>query len=837
MMVRSLVVAFAVAISLANSWAFADDDPVDFNRDIRPILSNKCLFCHGPDEAERKAGLRLDVRDDALDASKGYAAILPGNPDESELIYRVESEDALEVMPPPSVGNPVTPEEAELLRRWVEQGAEYAVHWSYAPPKRPDLPEVSDPSWPRNSIDHFILNRLHAEGLTPAPEADRATLIRRVSLDLTGLPPTPEQVGEFLADSDPGAFERLVDRLLGSQAYGEHQARLWLDLARYADSAGYADDPPRTIWAYRDWVIDAFNANKPFDQFTLEQMAGDLLPEPTEDQLIATAFHRNTMTNSEGGTDDEEFRSAAVVDRVNTTMTVWMGTSMACAQCHTHKYDPISQVDYFRLYAILNNTADADLRDEAPLLPLFTDEQLAHKADWETEAAILRETLDNLTPELEQAQQDWERAVLAEEEPFPNAPKVPDPIMALLRIDSGERSEEQAKQLTDHFLKITPLLQAERGRLAELDAKLAPFTTVPIMRELQGDSRRTTHVQRRGNYLDLGEKVSPGVPESFHPLPEGVEPDRLSLARWLVSEENPLTARVVANRCWEQVFGQGLVPTGEEFGSQGEPPTHPELLDWLATELVRTGWDLKAFFKLLVTSSTYRQSSRVDAELLERDPANIFLARGPRFRLSAEMIRDQALFVSGLLSPQMHGAPVNPPRPATGLNAAFGSAIDRETSTGQNRYRRGLYTEWRRTNPYPSMTTFDAPNREVCTVRRERTNTPLQALVTLNDPVYVEAAQALARRMVREGGETAEDRINRGLLLCLARDPSDAEREHLLALVEDAWLAFSTDEEAALAMATDPLGPLPEGHSPAELAAWTVVANVLLNLDEMVLKR
>ena len=838
MIVRTLIGAIVSAAALATAApAPGDDGTVDFNRDIRPILSNKCVFCHGPDEAERQADLRLDRAADALADRGGYAAVVPGDPDASELIYRVESEDELDMMPPPSVGKAVTPEEQALLRRWVEQGAEFQEHWSYVPPGRPAPPEVSDESWPTNPIDRFVLSRIEAEGLAPSPEADRAALIRRVSLDLTGLPPTLEEVDAFLADESADAYEDLVDRLLASQSYGEHQARLWLDLARYADSAGYADDPSRTIWAYRDWVIDAFNDNLPFDRFTVEQVAGDLLPEPSERQLIATAFHRNTMTNSEGGTDDEEFRNAAIVDRVNTTMTVWMGTSMACAQCHTHKYDPISQADYFRLFAILNTTADADQRDESPTLPLFTEEQEARKAEWGREAEALRETLSTMTPELRYAQLDWERSFPEEPEPGSPEAKTPEEIRTILAIAPADRTEVQAKKLSDHFLGITPILRSERDRLAELERKLTPYTTVPIMRELPEAERRTTHIQRRGNFLDLGEEVAPGVPGSFHPLPDGEEPDRLGLARWLVSGENPLTSRVIANRCWEQIFGRGLVGTSEEFGSQGDPPTHPELLDWLATELVRSGWDLKAFFRLLVTSSTYRQTSTVSPGLLERDPDNMLLARGPRFRLSAEMIRDQALSVSGLLSPKMYGPPVNPPRPETGLRAAFGSAIDRGTSEGQDRYRRALYTEWRRSNPYPSMTTFDAPNREVCIVRRDRTNTPLQALVTLNDPVYIEAAQALARRMVAEGGDSIEDQARHGFRLCLAREPSADELDRLLALFEDARSGFSDDGDAALAMATDPLGPLPEGMAAAELAAWTVVGNVLLNLDEMFLKR
>jgi hypothetical protein len=684
-------------------------------------------------------------------------------------------------MPPRKTGKKLTPQEIDLLTRWVKQGAPYAAHWAYVKPVRPPLPRLRNPQvTARNPIDHFLLARLEAEGLKPAPEADRYALVRRVSLDLTGLPPTPEEADAFVNDRSPDAYEKLVDRLLNKPAYGEHWARMWLDLARYADSAGYADDPPRTIWAYRDYVIRSFNANKPFDQFTVEQFAGDLLPSPTEEQLIATAFHRNTLTNSEGGTNDEEFRSVAIVDRVNTTLTVWMGISIACAQCHTHKFDPISQKEYFQVFAILNNTEDADRRDESPLLSLWSEGQRQQRA--------------KLHQEIAAAEQALKQAPAAEQ------PKLREKVAAL------------QKQL----------------------AGMKPETTAPIMRELTGAQRRKTRIQLRGNFLQLGEEVSEGVPAAFHPLPQGARRDRLALARWLVDDDNPLTARVIANRYWEQIFGVGLVRSSEEFGSQGELPSHPELLDWLATELVRQQWDLKRFLKLLVTSAAYRQSSRVTADLFERDPDNRLLARGPRVRLSAEMVRDHALFVGGLLSDRVGGPSVKPPQPALGISAAFGGSIDWKTSEGKDRYRRGLYTEWRRSNPYPSMATFDAPNREVCTVRRNRTNTPLQALVTLNDTVYVEAAQALARRMA---GAAPVEKARHGFRLCLARPPSEQELARLLRLYEEARAEFAQDAGKAKDVATKPLGPAPEGADVVELASWTVVANVLLNLDEMFLKR
>jgi hypothetical protein len=757
----------------------SDQPPIDFNRDIRPILSNTCFKCHGPDAKQRKGGkdgFRLDTERGAFADLGGGPAIVRGKPEESELIARITSDDPLEAMPPPSSGKTLSASAKAKLTEWIRQGAPYAKHWSYVKPVRPPVPTPKDRSWPRNSIDSFLLARLEGEGLKPSPEADRAALIRRVSLDLTGLPPTLAEVDAFLQDTRPDAYEQLVARLLDKPSYGEHWARLWLDLARYADSAGYADDPPRTIWLYRDYVIKSLNENKPFDQFTIEQIAGDLLPSPTQDQLIATAFHRNTLTNNEGGTNDEEFRNVAVVDRVNTTMAVWMGTTIACAQCHDHKYDPLSQKEYFQLFAIFNHTEDADRTDETPVLSLEPESRTKQRA-------------------------------------------------------------ELAQQVAE--LKKTNPKDKEKEKLASLEKTLAalkPDATVPIMREQPTASRRKTQVQRRGNYLDLGEEVSEGVPSAFPSLPDGATPNRLTLARWLVDENNPLTARVIVNRTWEQVFGAGLVPTSEEFGSQGDPPTHPELLDWLATELIAERWDLKRFLTLLVTSSAYRQSSKVTPELLHRDPDNRLLARGPRFRLPAETIRDQALFVSGLLSEKMFGPPVKPPQPTSGLNAAFGGNIDWKTSDGLDRYRLGLYTTWRRSNPYPSMTTFDAPNREVCTLTRSRTNTPLQALVTLNDPVYVEAAQALARR-IDCGDASVEQKVEYGFRLCLARSPSTEERDRLVRLYQASRERFNSDPKTAHALATAPLGPLPAGASEINLAAWTVVSNVLLNLDEMLMKR
>ena len=1154
---RALLAFAACFVSVAGASAETPKPAakIDFNRDIRGILTENCFKCHGPDDKERKARLRLDVRTDALKPAKsGERAIVPDAPDKSELVRRITASDPDEQMPPVKSGRKLTAPQIDLLRRWISQGAPYATHWSYVKPVRPALPVVKNQRWARNPVDQFILARLEREGLQPSPEADRYTLARRASLDLTGLPPTIEEVDRFVKDRNPHAYEDMVDRLLAKPSYSEHWARMWLDLARYADSAGYADDTARTIWAFRDYVIKSFNANKPFDRFTIEQIAGDLLPDADDDDVLATAFHRNTMTNNEGGTDDEEFRNAAVIDRVNTTMAVWMGTSMGCAQCHNHKYDPISQKDYFSFFAILNNTEDADRSDEAPVAKYFTEAEKAQRTKLESEVGSLTNKLQTSTPELTASQTKWEQSFpvhpqwlplqpavlksingttlsaradgvvlaaagqktdvytlelpletgpiaglrleaspdaslpnhgpghatngafvvsrftatmfppqktrttgrfvrvelpgkertlsLAEvqvlngsenialrgaatqsstaydsparlaidgntdghlekakstthtdasenpwweldlkqsqpidriavwnrtdeglqsrlsgfrlvvlnearepvwEKTFKDAPNpsmessldgsftvqfatasadvtqsgfdaasvladkadpkkgwsaspgdgkphqlfllpakplqvapgsklvvtleqiseqesntlgcfrisasrddrlaefvhTPPAIVDILGLDSGKRDSEQRAKLTGYYLaSVAPELKSERDRLAEVTKELADVkgTTVPIMREVAGDKRRKTHIQLRGNFKNLGDEVAEALPAAFRLPSESGTPNRLTLARWLVDENNPLTARVMANRFWEQIFGLGIVRTSEDFGSQGDRPTHPELLDWLATEFIRQKWDMKAFLKTLVMSATYRQSSRVTPELQERDPDNILLARGPRVRLPAEVVRDQALAVSGLLSHKMLGPSVRPPQPSSGLSAAFGSSLDWKTSEGEDRYRRALYVEWRRTRPYPSMATFDAPNREVCIIRRPRSNTPLQALVTLNDPVYVEAARALAKRMIQAGG-SKDDKVRFGFRLCLARPPHDGELRELVQFYEEARANYAKDPMKAAKIADEPEGSASAPGKVADLAAWTTVGNVLLNLDEVLMRR
>jgi hypothetical protein len=739
----SLLPSVAIAV-LVLSQPVSAAIPVNFDTQIRPILAKNCFICHGPDEKHREAGLRLDVRDAAIKPLEdGKTAIRPGQPDASELIRRITSTDKDERMPPGRANRTLDKEQIELLTRWVKEGAAYRQHWSFEPLERPPLPRVTRTEGVCNPIDLFIGERLEETGLACSPRADRYALIRRLSLDLRGLPPSRAEVAEFTADKNPDAYERLLERMLADPAFGERCARPWLDLARYADTKGYSGDPPRTIWLYRDWVIDAFNADMPFDQFTIEQLAGDLLAGARTEQLIATAFNRNTTTNTSPGDVDEEYRVRAVLDRVDTTMDVWMGLTFACAKCHSHKFDPITQTDYYRIMAIFNQTEDSDRADEAP-------------------------TID--------------------------VPSTADPQTAT--------------------------------------------TSVPVMRERSPKNRRKTYVLRQGDYLFHAGEVSAGVPAMFGSLPNGVAADRLALARWLVDRRNPLTARVAVNRIWAQFFGRGIVETEEDLGTQGSPPTHQKLLDWLAVEYIDRGWDTKSLIRLIAASATYRQSSRVTKEAIGKDRDNRLLGRAPRFRLEAELVRDQSLALSGLLARKMKGPSVFPPQPEAAARTGGKHAEPTwPTARGENRYRRGIYTFWRRSDPYPSMAALDAPNRDVCSIRRVRTNTPLQAYVTLNDPAYVEAAQALARRILREGGRSPADRCRYALGLCLVRPPEPKQVEQLLALLASAEEEyFRTDAKSAQALAQAPFAGASNDKDAAELAAWTIVANVLLNLDGVLTK-
>lgn len=1160
---------------ITNARADSPSD-VDFKTVIRPILSNRCFACHGPDDKKVEAGLRLDEFDFATNpAESGAVAVVPGNVSESELIRRILSTDESERMPPPHFGARLSDKEVKLLEQWIASGGTYSKHWSFdriRPTEVAPVPSIRDfPKWQHSAVDALVFNKLSERGWTPTPEANRQTLLRRVSLDLTGLPPTLEQQDAFLQNNDENAYTELVDELLSSPAFGEHWGRKWLDLARYADSAGYADDPQRTIWAYRDWVIRAINQGKPFDEFTIEQLAGDLLSNPTDDQIIATAFHRNTLTNNEGGTNDEEFRNVAIVDRVNTTMAVWMGVTMTCAQCHNHKFDPISQKEYFQIFAILNQTEDADRGDESPVYQWYTPEQRRDREESQRSLASVEASLVAPEPALLSEQTAWaqpfksplvfesvkplsvvaqskanitqkedgsinidsqaETDVFTLELPIPDStrldqlsglqirsipnaqfpnggagkgdgnfvltglsaslvPKDAMPskgrfvrvemqgdnkILSLAEVqvfaadenlakagkatqsttdfggpaeraidgntsgiyaenstthsaistspwwevDLGKtspierivvwnrtdgstesrlagakiivlsedrkpiwettisdpkashsfdistsislpwlaaaadfsqdgfpasnaidadaktgwavggaidkphelnvavRPDEWAKVLpvgmqsqsskirltlkfesvhkqallasfavglsTDDRLSkwlsipaniakiltadpstitvsdaavlhtyyvstVAPSRQSMRQSRNALKAKLAdykPTTTVPILRDLPADKQRTTNIQVRGNYKVLGDKVSTGVLSAFHPYKpvdgrnatSNENMNRLDLARWLMQPDNPLAARVLANRYWESFFGVGIVRSSEEFGSQGDMPSNQELLDYLASELIRTGWDTKRVIRSILLSAAYRQQSAVTAIRSEEDPENVFVSHGPRFRVSAEQVRDMALHSAGLMSQRLYGPPTRPPQPSLGLSAAFGSRTDWDTSKGEDRFRRGIYTLWRRSSPYPSMATFDAPNREVCVLKRDRTNTPLQALVTLNDPAFVEAAQGLARRVVIHElpSGTTEDRIERLFRHALSRRSNAKETQSLVRLYNLTRDELSKAPESAAKLATDPLGPLPNNTDPIELATWTTICNVILNLDEFLM--
>ncbi len=1001
----------------------------EFARDIEPILVKRCLQCHSGEKPE--GGLNLSSRDLALKGGKsGHASVVPGDAGKSLLYQLVSGADPKRRMPPK--GGVLPDEQIAAIKSWIDHGATWTGthapgehwHWAYRAPVRSNPPAVQDTSWARNPIDQFILVRIESEGLKPSPEADRATLLRRLSLDLTGLPPSPEELDAFLADRRAGAYERAVDRQLASPHFGERWARPWLDLARYADSHGYEKDGLRVMWPYRDWVINAFNADMPFDEFTIDQLAGDLLPNPTGPQMVATGFHRNTQTNEEGGTDIEEFRVDAVIDRTNTTGSVWLGSTVGCAQCHNHKNDPLTQKEYYQLLAIFNQdaldvrvinssekyaagamtdyprdgafdelaTANARIgeleRVMATPTPALESEQAAWEArqaqvvgGWSIARAVKAsaESGATLTPQddgsllaggaaadkdvytididvpagtralrLEtltdpsqpkagpgrsvnsnfvltgfsagalDAQGTVERplaistsradfhqheggngrdfviadalddnprtgwavggqnqqshaAVLVLTEPVAQATRVrvvlrqeygeahcigrprlsvsslpaedalavagvPAAVGEVVMIPAAQRTAEQKAVMWEQFRAVAPSLEPTRRELAAAHEKRSGLIVAQALVMQRSAEPRETHLFQRGSFLSPGEKVEPGTPSYLPPLPKDEPANRLTFARWLVSPQNPLTARVTVNRLWEGVMGKGLVETSEDFGPQGDAPTHPELLDWLATELVRNQWSIKQTLREIVTSSTYRQSSRVTPELLAKDPYNKLYARAPRFRVDAETIRDVALATSGLLTPTIGGPSVFPPQP-DGTWTQIYSGAQWMTATGADRYRRGLYTFWRRTSPYPSFVTFDSPSREISCARRPKTNTPLQALTTLNDPAFVEAAAALARRMMNDGGTTPAARAAYGMRLCVTREPTAAEVSRLVALYEQQVAAYSQDAGSAKDMAGFGVAGAGGEYDPAEVSAWTVVANVMLNLDETITRQ
>ena len=740
----------------------------DFNEDVAPILRGRCLQCHGPEV--HKGGLRFDTAAAIQKGGKGGPLFTPGKSANSYLIERVLGKGGLPQMP---LGfAPLSAEEVATLKRWIDSGAHIPAngvgkHWSYVKPVQTKLPQVKEKAWLRNPIDALVLAKLNAEGLSHSPAAPKATLLRRVYLDLTGLPPSIDDTNRFIADTSPDAYDKVVDKLLASKAYGERQATPWLDLARYADSTGYEKDLNRTMWPYRDWVINAFNRDLPFDEFTIEQIAGDLLPEATKDQLVATGFHRNTMFNTEGGVDQGEQRWLTLVDRVATTGGVWLGTTIGCAQCHNHKYDPITQEDFYRFLAFFDpsNEPTMDLSD----------------------------------------------------------PKVRALSGQLAQL---EKSLPKLKGDAEAFKSVSEAAQQLRSELNQM----TNISTL-VMEEKKGAYPPKTPIRIRGAYLSPGKVVTANVPKVLPPLPKDVPQNRLGLAKWLVSRDNPLTARVRINQVWEQLFGVGLVKTVEDLGSQGEKPVHKELLDWLAVEFMNRGWSTKAMLKLIVTSNTYRQSSVETAAMKERDPENRFLERGPRFRMSAEMIRDSALAASGLLSNHIGGPSVYPDQPDGIWNTPYNDE-SWQTSNGSDRYRRGLYTFWKRTSPYPSFLSFDTTSRESCTIRRLRTNTPLQALTLLNDPVYLTASKALAKKMMGFGAKSSAAKIDYGFRSVMARKPAPAELNRLEKLLQLEQTKFANEPSSAAAL----MGEKTPDPKLANSAAFTVVAQVLFNLDEAITK-
>ncbi|MBP63517.1 MAG: hypothetical protein CMJ62_18500 [Planctomycetaceae bacterium] len=1021
-------VLLATAFCMAGVVA-GDEAAVDFNRDIRPLLSDRCFACHGPNENDRQGGLRLDVQESALDqGDSGLRAIVPGHPEKSEVFSRIGSHEEDVRMPPVDSNKSLTPAQIESVRRWIVTGAAWQEHWSWVPPQRSALPGVANQDWPRTEIDHFILARLEREDLTPSPEADRITLLRRVSFDLTGLPPSTDEVADFRNDKSPGSYERVVDRLLRSQRYGEHMARFWLDAARYGDTHGLHLDNYREIWPYRDWVVNAFNKNMPYDRFTIEQLAGDLLPDPTIEQLVATGFNRAHVTTNEGGSIEQEVYVRNVVDRVVTVGTVFMGMTLDCSRCHDHKFDPFSMDDFYSLFAFFNSIdgspLDGNRRDHEPVILAPRADQQQRLEWYDQKIKAVEKKMQDPWPEIDALQREWEQELAAttlESEAGQQKTNAgPQPAVRLgswytvgpfrdtrgrlsgsihgpegkpveldseFRLSTGEVvrwlrrpewtdgqihlglpgrlsasflfrtiSSEKARKLsvsigsgdaikvylnqelvlskkvrrsvaadqetvdlalqegenqlllkvanysgesgfyfrllseTEAFprelLSITGTAVDQRSeqdqdalrdfyrykstsskawekthhRLAELRvARAKVYRQVPttlVWRETQ--EPRAAHYLKRGEYDQPQHLVSRRTPLSLPPMRDDLKLNRLGFARWLTDRAHPLTARVAVNRLWLQVFGTGIVKTVEDFGSQGELPSHPKLLDWLALQFIEDGWDVKAAMKRMVMSATYRQSSRVASppgefrdegsqtpstgipDLYAIDPENRLLARGPRFRLDAEMLRDQALWVSGLLVEKLGGPGVKPPQPG-GLWSAVGyTASDTvrfvADQVPEKVHRRTLYTFIKRTAPPPQMSIVDAPSREACVMRRERTNTPLLSLMLFNDPQYVEAARALARRTMREGGASSRSRADFMFRTCACRPPTTVETKDLVQSFHEELAAYEVNSSAARELVDIGLTPEDTTLDISQLAAWTMVANMLLCTDEVVTK-
>ncbi len=851
---------------------------IDFVRDIRPLLAAKCDNCHGEDE---QAGqLRLDAKAIVLKGGKSGALFAAGKSDESLLVKRLVGSGGKQM---PLDDEALSDEQVGLIRAWIDQGAnwpdgvgsaatEVKKHWAYVAPQTPQLPPVSDPTWAENAIDRFVLARLDKEQIAVSPAADRERLVRRVSLDLVGLPPSVGDVDAFLADERPDAYERLVDRLLASPAYGERWASAWLDAARYADSNGYQRDGHRTIWPFRDWVIRALNADMPFDQFTKEQLAGDLLPQAKLEQQIATGFHRCTTVSVEAGTDEEENRTTQVLDRVNVTATVWLGTTLECAQCHDHKFDPFTQRDYYQFFAFFNNTPKETYqrtKDSASLEFGGPETELPLDQNFKIRRAELASRQKQINSELEQCVTNessglaaWEREMADKyktdkyktDKEKAAAAKIPANIQKLLAVASDKRNARQKNQIRAYFLTVHPEAKRMQAQMDEVKKQLNELAPTKTLTMTEMNEARSTAILERGNFLSPGEVVESGTPQIFPPMPSDSPKSRLGLAQWLTANDNPLTARVQVNRAWAQFFGRGIVASEEDFGTQADSPSHPEVLDWLALEFIGahrnsteytvqstqyqrgdSAWSTKRVHRSIVTSATYRQSSAFRRDLASKDPNNVLLARAPRLRLPAELIRDNALAVSGQIATKLYGPPVYPPQP-DGVWRVTG-VVDNNyrTSSGEDGWRRGVYTVWRRSAPYPSFVNFDAPDRSACTVKRPRTSTPLQALTLQNDPVYVELAQALADNLIEQAANRPlDEQLTHAFRTVVSRRPTSMELASLRDVLEQAIERYRTDAAAAKTVVGH--RALPAGATAAQWAAWFNLAQILLNLDETITK-
>lgn len=815
------------------------EPPINFDRDIRPILSENCFQCHGPDEAKRKGGLRLDTREGAFAHTQHESPILPGNPEGSALIHRVESGDHTEQMPPPEAKKNFGDAERTLLRRWIQEGAAWSEHWAFVQPRKPPLPTIKNPSWPRNPIDYFIAAKLDEMTLEPAGEATPTTLIRRLSLDLTGLPPTPEEVNAFVADASEDAYGNLVDRLLASPHYGERMAWPWLDAARYSDTNGYQGDNERTMYPWRDWVVRAFNENMPYDQFTVEQLAGDLLPNATKDQKLATAFNRNHMINGEGGRIPEENRVEYVFDQLETVGTVWLGLTFNCCRCHDHKYDPLTNKDYYQFFAFFNQTAvDGAGNDPrtAPNLLVDSDEVESRIANLqeivsaqETKLAARKNELTPLLP-------DWESATRIVTADAISTGSPQEQLAKLLSSPRETRNEETAQEILNAYLISDEQYRRDNDQLKLTRAELKKIETSAIKVMIMEDKPelRKTFMLKTGLYNRPGDEVSAAVPEFLFDMAPDAPRNRLGLARWLTDPQNPLMARVTVNRLWAELFGQGLVKTTENFGAQGEKPTHPELLDWLAVTFVESGWDVKALLRLMVTSAAYRQSSDTSETKTAIDAGNRYLSHGPRFRMPSWMIRDQALAASGMLVAKLGGPPVKPYQPE-GLWQEFSfGKLKYDTGTGDDLYRRSLYTYWRRIVAPPMF--FDSSTRQTCSVKAPRTNTPMHALATLNDPAYVEAARAMAEHLLALPGGTDRSRIDAAFHQCLARAASEEELALLSNSIARLRREYGQDPAAALAYVSVGESKRSADIDPVEHAACAALCLSILNTDEALTK-